>query len=150
MLTQNEADDLIKVLKIFQKQHRYIQIPNSKQSLQLDLQSTESQHDKFIIDVNRKGQYNLKKCTFQTRYKKTTQLLRIDIEGPAHQNPDGNDVPCPHIHIYKEGYQLKWAYPINQHIQTDTSDLVQVLIDFLQYNNVQKDNNIIIQEGGFV
>lgn len=77
-------------------------------------------------------------------------MLRLDIEGPAHLNPDGNEIQCPHIHIYKEGYQLKWAYPLNQHIKTNTDDLFQVLIDFLKYNNVQKDDNISIQGGGYI
>ena len=47
-----------------------------------------------------KGKYNRKKCTYQSRYNNTYNLLRIDINGPPHDNPDCGSVECPHIHIY--------------------------------------------------
>ncbi|WP_394295487.1 DUF6978 family protein [Halalkalibacterium ligniniphilum] len=39
----------------------------------------------------------------EPKYKKTIGLLRIDIEGSPHDNPDGTTVECPDTHIYKEG-----------------------------------------------
>lgn len=78
-------------------------------------------------------------------------LLRIDLDGPAHDNPDGTVVECPHIHIYKEGYNLSWAYPLQKVISTDTTDLITVLIDFLKYTNVNNKHNYSIQqEGGLI
>jgi hypothetical protein len=72
-------------------------------------------------------------------------LFRIDIEGPPHTNPDSTEVPCPHIHIYKEGYDDKWAYPLASEINTNTDDLVQVLIDFLEYNNIHNPPKVVTQ-----
>lgn len=64
------------------------------------------------------------------RYKNIQNLLRVDLEGPDHDNPDGTVVECPHIHIYKEGYGLSWAYPLQDEIDTNPFDLISVLIDF--------------------
>jgi len=84
------------------------------------------------------------------RYKNIQNLIRIDLEGPPHDNPDGTVVECPHIHIYKEGYDLTWAYPLDEKLQTDPSDLITVLIDFLKYTNVNNCNQYSIQEGGLI
>ena len=63
-------------------------------------------------------------------------LLRLDIDGPTHENPDGTEVACPHLHIYREGYGDKWAQPIPASF-TDPTNLVLVLMEFLQYCRVQ-------------
>jgi hypothetical protein len=147
MLSQNEADQLIRALKELKAKSKLINFPQPTEYLSLE---AESDKDKFIFDINRRGQYNLKKCTYQTRYKKQIKLLRIDIEGPAHDNPNGETIPCPHIHIYREGYNLSWAYPLPEHIKADPSDLIQVLIDFLMYNNVNNTKDFSFQEGGLV
>ncbi|MFW9280162.1 DUF6978 family protein [Glaesserella parasuis] len=26
-------------------------------------------------------------------------MVRLDIEGPPHRNPDGEEIICPHIHL---------------------------------------------------
>ncbi len=59
--------------------------------------------------------------------------------------PDGEEVPCPHIHIFREGYDDKWAYPLEREISTDPGDLVQILIDYFEYNNISNRNEINIQ-----
>ncbi|WP_392391424.1 DUF6978 family protein [Neobacillus jeddahensis] len=50
------------------------------------------------MDVAR-GRQQSQKATYQTRHHKSTILLRMDIEGPSHDNPDGEDVPC-HTFIF--------------------------------------------------
>src|SRR5690554_440807 len=109
MLPSLEARRLINALKELVNSNPAI-FPNLQSYKTYEAKCVES-NDKFQIDVQRKS-LNIKKCTYQTRYKKFITLLRIDIEGPAHQNPDGTEIPCPHIHIYKEGYDDKWAYPL--------------------------------------
>ncbi len=37
--------------------------------------------------------------------------MRLDLDGPPHRNPDGVEVPCPHLHVYREGFGDKWAMP---------------------------------------
>jgi hypothetical protein len=120
-----------------------ILFPILQSYLVLEANSTQT-NDKFQIDVQRKT-LHVKKCTYQTRFKKSINLLRLDIEGSSHSNPDGKEVPCPHIHIYREGYDDKWAYPLRTKIDTDPNNLIQVLIDFLEYNNIHNAPNVFSQ-----
>lgn len=136
MLSQEDVEYLLELVKVLSGTSS-ITLPTPGKSLELDVVAKESK-ERFVIDVNRKGTINVKKATFQTRYQKSIVLLRLDIEGSPHRNPNEEVIPCPHIHVYKEGYGASWAYPLEKEIITDTSDLLQVLIDFLKYNNVNK------------
>lgn len=73
--------------------------------------------DKFILDVSRSGRIEIK-YTIQDRYTKTGYpLVRIDINGPTHTNPDGVKKSRNHIHIFKEENEmgnLPWAYELNE------------------------------------
>ena len=113
-----------------------IHFPLPGDSLQLDVETKEGS-EKFILDVNRKGKIKLTKCTYQERYAVVEILLRLDVDGPPHQNPDGEEMPSPHLHVYREGYGVKWAIPVPGEF-TDTSDLVGTLQDFMNYCNVQE------------
>jgi hypothetical protein len=148
-LTQEEADQLMALIKVLEATQQ-IQFPQKGETMQLDAHSTEGRI-KFIIDVNR-GKINIKKCTYQTRYNRSIPLLRIDIEGGIHTNPPPlrEKVPCPHIHIYREGFGDKWAYPLSSKIKTNPSDLVAVLSDFLEYNHVERRPPIVYQGDGLV
>ena len=64
----------------------------------------------FTFDVNR-GKINLNNVTYQHRVRTVYVLGRRDINGPPHRNPDGDEIPCPHIHIYREGFGDRWAKP---------------------------------------
>jgi hypothetical protein len=37
--------------------------------------------------------------------------MRLDLDGPPHRNPDDEEIPWPHLHVYREGYGDKWASP---------------------------------------
>lgn len=56
-------------------------------------------------------------------------------------------VPCPHIHIYKEGYNDKWAYYLDANKFKDIDDLAQVLKDFLNLLNIKHIPPIILKLG---
>lgn len=148
MLTQAQADALLQAAKNLINCPA-ITFPNPGGYLTLDAETTTGT-DTFFIDVNRRGKIVVGKCTYLTRYNRTEILLRLDIEGPPHTNPDGQEIPCPHIHIYREGYADKWAYPLHAEIPTNPADLGQVLYDFLMYNNITNVPQIHIQGGGLV
>lgn len=148
MLTQGDANQLIACLKELIGDSNVI-FPQPGEYIELDAKSTND-GDIFVIDVNRKGTLKISKCTYQLRYNKSTQLLRIDLDGPTHTNPDGIEVPCPHIHIYTEQFGLRFAFPLSKEILTDTNDLLQVLIDFLSYINIDNINQFNYQGGGLV
>jgi hypothetical protein len=145
MLTDIEANELMDALKELSS-NKTIEFPSPGGKLKLEAKST-SADDKFIIDANR-GSIKVTKCTYQTRHQTSMVLLRLDIDGPEHTNPDGEVIQCPHLHIYREGFGTSWAHPIDPKIFTDTDDLVKVLFDFLEYNNIIRIPNI--QGGGLV
>lgn len=40
--------------------------------------------------------------------------------------------------MYREGYGLQWAYPLNQTVFPNAEDRWQLLEDFLRYSNVTR------------
>lgn len=135
MLTQEKADALMAMAKKFVDQAR-IEFPLPGQAQQFEAVS-EDGHEAFVFDVNRKGKIKLTKCTYQERYAVVEVLLRLDIDGPPHENPDGAEVPCPHLHVYKEGFGDKWANSLPAGVFSDTSNLVTTFREFLGYCNVR-------------
>jgi hypothetical protein len=63
-------------------------------------------------------------------------LYRLDIDGAPHRNPDGQEIPCPHLHIYGENYGDKWAIPAPVAEFPNTSDLFATLDAFMQHCNI--------------
>ncbi len=103
---------------------------------QFEAQS-EDGHELFVFDVNRRGKIKLSKCTYQERYAVVEILVRLDLDGPPHQNPDGAEVPCPHLHVYREGFADKWAVPLPAGVFSDVSNLAVTLLEFFRYCNVR-------------
>jgi len=66
---------------------------------------------KFFLDIWRSG-LKLGKGTLQNRGRKVIVLARLDCGGPPHRNPDGEEVDCPHLHLYRENFGDKWAFPV--------------------------------------
>ena len=135
MLTQPVANALMSMPKRLLETGE-IRFPAAGDYLQLELRS-DDEHETFLIDVNRRGKIKVTKCTYQERYAVVEILVRVDIDGPPHENPDGTVVPCPHIHEYREGFGDKWARPLPVSF-TNPSDLVVTLRDFLKFCNVAK------------
>lgn len=135
MLTQVEANALMALSKRLVESAE-IQFPPAGDYLQLEVKSDDDR-EVFQIDVNRRGRIRLTKCTYQERYAVVEILVRVDIDGPPHENPDGTVIPCPDIHEYREGYGDKWARALPASF-SNPSDLVVTLRDFLKFCNVRK------------
>jgi hypothetical protein len=131
VLTQQQADDLLALAKRLTSVQT-INFPAPGSSIELDATDT-GKRESFIIDVQRKGRIKITKCTYQERTHGTEILLRLDVDGPPHDNPDGATILCPHMHVYQEGYDDKWAHPIETGHFDNTSDLAITLKDFLKY-----------------
>ena len=86
----------------------------------------------FVLDVWR-GTLNLKKYKLQERARVVIPLVRVDVGGAPHTNPDDTVVPCPHIHLYREGYDDKWAFPLSEHLFRHPNDVVITFEDFAQF-----------------
>lgn len=139
MLAQEESDLILSLVKeLRQTREEPIIFPSLKEAITLPATDKENKEYELDIDVQRRTP-NPNKCTYQTRFQNDI-LLRVDVGGPPHSNPDGVIVPCPHLHIYREGYATKFAVPLHEHIPTDTEDLLQVLVDFLEYNKINEED----------
>lgn len=147
MLSQSEADTLIKVKKKKSSLQDY-DFPMTSENITMPVIS-EDETESFLIDVNRRGVIKLTKCSYQERYHGIIILVRLDIDGPPHTNPDvdqipleylarynGSDIPCPHLHLFVENYMDKWAIPAPIDDFKNTSDLYSTLGDFFEYCNV--------------
>lgn len=134
-LTQPEADALIAMEKHRVDDTRY-SYPNPGEFITIPLKSPDKREE-FVLDV-RRGRIDLLKVTHQNRARVVVVLVRLDLGGPAHRNPDGQEVPCPHLHIYREGFADKWGFPIPQGGFSDTSSLWLTLQEFMTYCNITK------------
>lgn len=102
--------------------------------------------EQFVLDISR-GQIKLTKATFQNRARQAIILMRLDLDGPPHRNPDGAEIPCPHLHMYREGFGDKWAIPAPPARYLNTLDLFSTLDAFMGHCNITNRPNI--QKGLF-
>ena len=132
-LTQVEADALIAVEK-----HRLDgnvwDFPGPGEKIVIPLASADKR-ESFMLDITR-VRIKLTKVTYQSRARDSVVLLRLDIDGGLHRNPDGVEVPCPHIHLYRQGYGDKWAYPVPLAIYPDLGSFSASFNSFMQHCNV--------------
>jgi len=133
MLSQERAEELLAMIKRLVESSR-IDFPAAGAAKRLEAES-EDGRESFLLDINRRGTIKLTKCTFQERYQTVEILLRLDIDGPTHENPDGEVVPCPHLHVYRGGGD-KWAVALPRDF-SDPPDLVQTFKEFLAYCKVR-------------
>ena len=134
-VTQVEADALIAMEK-----HRVTDdradFPMAGESVVSSLQSADKR-EQFLLDLSR-SRINLKKIKMQTRVQQVVVLVRLDLDGAPHRNPDGEEIPVPHLHIYREGYGDKWAMPVPAAQFRAADDLWMTFEDFLSYCNITR------------
>jgi len=132
-LTQAEANLLLTMEKhrTNDESHRFGAL-----RLEIPLQSVD-QREHFLLDIGR-GRINLLKGTYQTRAKQAVILARLDFGGQPHRNPDGQEVSCPHLHIFREGFAVKWAQPLPVEHFSNPDDSWSIFEDFLRFCNVTK------------
>ena len=108
MLTQEQADRLITLAKEAMRPDTFVWEIDQRQ-------------DEFVASVeDRKIQFilTLRRNPFEIRLHLRTRdrdigLVRLD-NAPYHPNPDGTEIRNqPHMHVYREGYGLEWAQPVN-------------------------------------
>jgi hypothetical protein len=138
-LTQAEAIELINMEK-----HRLDDTawdyPTLGGSITIPLIAA-NRKESFLLDISR-SRINLAKGTYQNRGRKIVVLVRLDFGGPPHRNPDDAEIPTPHLHIYREGYGDKWAFPISSEEFSDIANLSQTLEDFMRYCNITERPSI--------
>jgi hypothetical protein len=108
-LTQLEADGLISMEK-HRVNEEHTDFPIGGQSVMLPLLSADKR-EQFVLDLSR-GKIDLLKIKMQNRGRQVVVLVRLDLGGAPHRNPDGEEVPAPHLHVYRQGFGDKWAVPL--------------------------------------
>jgi len=109
-MTEEEALDFIASEKLILEDK--MKFPKKDEAIMLNAITKNNPNEKFIIDINRKRAI-LSRCTFQQRVYTTFPLVRLDIDTKPHRNPDEKLIAGTHIHIYKDGHNITWAYPLN-------------------------------------
>lgn len=132
IITQEEADNLLKMEKVKIDDQEW-SLPMCGDKISVPLQSKNNK-EKFLLDAN-SSRLSLSKYTLQNRTRETVILCRLDL-GVPHRNPDGNEIAAPHLHVYKEGFDDKWAYPLPENIFKNQSDRWEILMDFMKYCNI--------------
>lgn len=132
-LSQAEADALLKMKK-FRVNDEHYKYPNQGGSLRIPLNS-ENKRESFLLDITR-GRIELTKGTLQNRARQVIILTRLDYGGAPHRNPDGEEIKCPHLHLYKEGFGHKWAIPVPDTFFKHIDDQWKTLQDFMNFCNI--------------
>lgn len=132
-LTQAVADALI-ALKKCRVDAQEWDYPDYGGKITIPLISVD-RREPFSLDL-RRSRIDLAKGTYQNRGRLVVVLVRLDFGGNPHRNPDGNRVESPHLHLYREGYGDKWAFPVPSERFHDLSDAWQTLEDFMAYCNI--------------
>jgi hypothetical protein len=142
-LTQAEADALIVMSKAFADTSRISLPPGIDESRGL---IGADPKERFLLDIWR-GTIRLSKFRYQTRGRQIVVLVRLCIDGAPHTNPDGTRLAGSHLHLYREGYEDKWAQPIDTGAFRNTADPWQTFEDFCTFCNI---TGLPPFQGGFV
>ena len=132
-LTQAEANGLLAMEK-HRVDNKVWSPPRRGCGVTIPLVSVDGR-ESFLLDL-RRGRINLAKNMYQNRARQVFVLARLDVGGAPHRNPDGVMIPCPHLHLYREGYNDRWAIPVPSNQFSSPDDDAQTLRDFMNYCNV--------------
>ena len=139
IITQPEADTLLYNIEKYKVDDKAYVYPMFGGSLIIPLLSLDNKYE-FTLDLWR-GTMILAKGRYQTRTRKTIILARLDFGGSPHRNPDQVEMGTPHIHLYREGFGDKWAFPLPPEIN-DSSDRWQMLDEFMNFCKIVSKPNI--------
>jgi len=132
-LTQEDADVLLAMEK-HKADDAVYEYPSLGGGIRVPLLSPDKR-ETFFLDVTR-SQIKLTKGTYQNRARGVAILARLDFGGAPHRNPDDEEIPCPHLHLYREGYGDRWATPLPAERFSDAGDPWLLLLEFMQFVNV--------------
>lgn len=133
-LTQAEAERLLNMLKNTLVSD--INFPAKNSSTEFDVQG-DTKFDLFTIKIFRsKIRHN--KYTLGARIKKNgIVLLELHINpSNPHSNPDGTIIRGSHWHIYREGYDRKFAFPTEN--INDDNFIDNTLLFFNKFHLISK------------
>lgn len=126
LMVQNKSfDDLVSPIQLGPAPLQWVRQINSITSKEI-----------FLLDFYR-GSVELSKYTINNRYRQTIIMLRYD-NGGRHTNPDGILFEGPHVHLYREGYNDKFAFAASEVNITSTDTMEQVFKKIMHFCNVKQ------------
>lgn len=134
MLSQAEADALLTVAKRFVSPRLIRLAPGADETHDLIRHARRGRRD--LPPRPLEGRQEGGQAQVQTRGRKVIVLARIDINGAPHTNPDGTGIDGTHLHVYREGYDDRWAFPLDAQQFTDPADPETALLDFCRFCNM--------------
>jgi hypothetical protein len=138
-LTQDEADALLAAEK-HRANEDQSDFPTGGESIVVPLQSADKR-EQFLLDLSR-ARIDLLKVKMQTRGRQVVILARLDLAGAPHRNPDDEEIPAPHLHVYREGYGDKWAIPLPADRFPNPTDVWATFEAFLRFCNITQPPHI--------
>jgi hypothetical protein len=132
-LSQEEADRLF-VLEKLVRDGTMLVWPGVGGKLVVDLVSRD-RSEEFVVNATR-SYIKISKLSVNARARGNIVLARLEIDGPPHRNPDDVEIEYPHLHIYREGFGDKWAFPLPLGVFTDIDNLALTFRQFMVYFNV--------------
>lgn len=134
-ITQAEYDFLMRQDKSFDDLISPVQLGPAPLQWIRQINSMTSK-EVFLLDFYR-GSFELSKYTINERYRQTIIMLRFDNCG-RHTNPDGVFFEGPHVHLYREGYNDKFAFPVSEVNVSNTDTMEQVFKKIMHFCNIKK------------
>ena len=100
--------------------------------------------DIFKLDLG-KNKIELKVLNCNTRANDCFVLARLDVNDREHKNPDGTKVGETHLHIYKEGFNDRFAYDPKEHGFSNFDNVSALILQFADFCKINR-NCFKIQE----
>ena len=132
-ISQEHFDNLLKQQKEFANKNQQIELGPPPIKWTLDVKSLESK-ETFLLDFFKRN-IVVSRYSINKRYRRSIVLFRYCNDG-RHTNPDGKVFTGRHIHIYREGYDDKFAFPIQEIGIQDDDDLGVVFEKVLRFWNI--------------
>jgi hypothetical protein len=89
-------------------------------------------NDSFYLDLTR-PRLRPQKLKIQLRASSMDILIRLDINGAPHKNPDGTRLGGTHLHLYREGAGDDWAIVLDPGKFLNPNDAHMAFLDFCGY-----------------
>jgi len=134
-ISQKEYNFIMKEEKEFDDLSSPIQLGPAPIQWTRQINSSSSK-ETYLLDFYR-GSFEISKYTVNKRYRQTIILLRYD-NGGRHTNPDGVTFDGAHVHLYKEGCNDKFAYPISEIGIDETDNMETVFKKIMHFCNVKR------------
>lgn len=138
-ISEDEAEELLRMEKISTVVDP-VELPDLGGRTDMTFASSDLREE-FCISFTRSS-IILEKRNHHLRGRKVIGLARLDLDGPGHRNPDGEEIGARHLHIYRKGYGLKYAIEVPQDLFRDLDDSMTTLEDFFRYCHVVKPPTI--------